>query len=186
MHPRMIVRFCWEVETQCKFIALASHDLEAALREPHEDEWIDDAWMALQTITVSAANVSKLCWGSREKRPEACKTCKPVRDALSLSDSSPLNDAKVRNGFEHFDEHIEKWAEDVLNGTRPSLYLSRGIGPSIVPIAQRHGKPIPSQFGNYDPETGRLEFVDRSISVPRIVAAAAELLPKARQVIDGH
>jgi hypothetical protein len=142
--------------------------------------------MAIQTILISAANISKLCWGAKEKRPESSRRRKPLRDAIGLQDSSVLNSPQVRNGFEHFDEHLDEWAEGVLAGTTPSLYISRTIGPSIMPIAKQHKKPVPPMWGNYDPEKGKVEFGPRTVSIKRIIAAAEALQPSVRQVISGN
>jgi hypothetical protein len=186
MHPRMLNRYGWEIELQCQLVLKGADELEAALAEPRSDDWIVRAWMGLQTILTSAANIAKLCWGATDKRPASTRARKPLRDALDIPEHSPLNNQRVRNRLEHYDEWLDRWADAVLAGEQPSFYISRTIGPSITPIAKRQGKQPPPMLGNYDPQTGRFEFWDKEILIPRLVEAARELLPRAHNLARGQ
>src|SRR5438105_3747627 len=89
--------FLSEIETQCQFVQLAANELDSLLKAPVGLAQPADTkriWNALQTILVSAANISKLLWGSKSEDEEPRK---PVRDAIGIDDRSPLRSKRVRN-----------------------------------------------------------------------------------------
>ena len=100
-------------------------------RMDHHEE-IHRLWLALQGIVVAAANVSKLLWGSGRDTAKTARQRKPLRDALGVTESSPLKDVTLRNQFEHYDEKLEKWSKETAGTGEP--YVSRNIG-SWVAIA---------------------------------------------------
>jgi hypothetical protein len=178
--------FFYELEVQCTFVVWAADLLrrvEASTPPPHErvDEDLSESirrtheiWFALQTILFSAANLSKLLWGGatdRNKRAKQAAQRKPIRDALGVSDDSPLKPVDLRNSLEHFDDRIDDWAK---KGN--TIYAARTVGSAASAIQM----PI---FGNYNPETGIVRFWGDSMSVPEVVAEAKLLLPLARAEI---
>jgi hypothetical protein len=173
-----------EIEWQCRFVLMAADQLEQArttlveTATEREAEWnqigrevfgeyMRHAWFALQSVLVSAANVSKLLWGSRGKRSAERQA---LRDSLGVADSSPLRDPDLRNDFEHFDERLEEMygGEDGR-----SIYAGRNIGSMdhlIVPAMNV------KQFGHYDPPSGVVTFWDHSFSVPKILAETQRIV----------
>jgi hypothetical protein len=146
------------MEMQAKFVLIGAHELQHAPAPT-------DTWCALQTILVSAANLSKLFWGSSGKRAAERK---PLRDSFGITDRSPLKDPDMRNDFEHFDERIWKHFVDEDN----NVYSGRNIEPlGILEI------PGTSHFGLYDPKTGKVTFWDREASIPEIVEEAKRIVP---------
>jgi hypothetical protein len=146
--------FRFEIKTQCEFVMIAVDDLADALQSSEPDR-AAKIWCALQTILVSAANISKLLWGSTDT--EAPR--QELRDELGVKDDSPLRSKRVRNAFEHFDEYIDKmpstgipsrniWAEGTVKfRTEPNQHL-----------------------GHFDPVSGVVKMWDRSISLADILS----------------
>jgi hypothetical protein len=161
----MILRvFQGEVALQCRFIARAGSRLDAALAAGDTD----DAWLLLQVILTSAANVSKLLWGSSGNRE---KERGLLRQSLATPDDSVLRDPDLRNDFEHFDERVERW----FAKETPRIYLARNIAPEGQ---IQLGVPY-ERFQHFDPETGEVTFWDNTVSVPAVVAEAQRILKAA-------
>jgi hypothetical protein len=156
--------FQGELETQCQFILLGAKQVNAALKS-YEQRIV---WFGLQGILVSAANASKLLWGSR-KEP-VLEARRPLRESVHVADDSPLSSRKLRNDFEHFDERLERWfAESESHG-----YLGRNIGPPDAILIE--DKAPADQFGHFDPSTGIVTFWERSRSLNEVVKEADRIL----------
>jgi hypothetical protein len=94
--------YLMEVERQCKFLLLATDEIERGLKGNEYNH----TWYAIQNFLVAAGNISKLLWppkGGLKKRGEE------IRTRLGIKDESVLNDRSLRNHFEHFDERLDKW-----------------------------------------------------------------------------
>jgi hypothetical protein len=139
------------------------------VRHGYPKDTIERSWMALQTIAVSAANLSKMFWGSRGRREAERKT---LRDSLGVTDPSCLRDPDLRNAFEHFDERIECRIEK----QGKTGFIGRNIGPEGERFIDVGGEEPETRFGHYDPTTGNLSFWDCSINVLDIVAEARRIL----------
>jgi hypothetical protein len=159
-----------ELQTQCEFVLLAGNDLDALLNMPFhaaEGDHTTRIWSVLQTILVSAANISKLLWGSKAD-DEASR--KPLRDSIKIGTMSPLRSKRVRNAFEHFDEFIDKMPANI--------YVGRNIGdPNSIRIGN---EPPETRFGQFDPSAGEVTFWNRSISLLDLINEAARILPLIR------
>jgi hypothetical protein len=107
-----------EVELQCKTILRSWHQLHAGLVGGSREE----VWKELQVILTSAANLSKMFWGSRGKRE---KQRAILRESLQVENDSPLRDPDLRDDFEHFDERLEDW----FSASEWRDYVGRVIGP---------------------------------------------------------
>jgi len=129
--------------------------------------------MALQTVAVSAANLSKMFWGSQGKME---KERQPLRESLGVADGSCLQSTDLRNSFEHFDERIElRFSDSEVSG-----FIGRNIGPgTIVSTAGGEALEPKWRFGQYDPKTGQLIFWTQKINVFDIAAEARQVLKVA-------
>ncbi len=178
--PQLLRHLESEIEFQCKFAIMAAERLTEALtprdRTSTQMEWATNpklvpgyrttcAWEALQTILVSAANISKLLWGSRSgkesvRRDRAAKR-KPLRDRLHVQDGSPIESLRVRNQFEHFDEKLEE-----RHDKAGPIHAQRNIDVNI----SGGNLPQPQHFGHYNSTTGQVAFWDDEMYIPDVLA----------------
>src|SRR5215211_1903562 len=143
---------------QCEFILVAASDLDNALKA-HDRLSTTRAWLALQTIVISAANLSKLFWGSRGKKLEERR---PLRESLGVELGSCLQSPDLRNDFEHFDERIATWYDEHGN-----IFMSRNIGsPRSIVVG---GEPEATRFGQFDPATGELTFWANTVQIKDVI-----------------
>jgi hypothetical protein len=125
-------------------------------------------WFALQAILVSAANISKLLWGSGGKR---ARQRLALRESIGISDESPLKVLDIRDDFEHLDERVEEWS----SAEGRSDYVGRNIGDGvhIAGEQERRGR----RFGQYDPSSGIVTFWTHSVFLPDIIAEVKRIHP---------
>lgn len=174
MTNREIMLFATEIETQCGFVARADSQLWDALKATDNT----GVWLALQSILISSANISKMLWGSGGSGSATATKRQPLRALLKTADDSPLKSPDLRNDFEHFDERIERWASE-----SPGMFVGRNIwhaGGSPEVIA---GEKPDTRFGHYDPVTGEVSFWARRVRVNDLTQEAARILPLARSAI---
>lgn len=81
-----------------------------------------EVWCSLQSILVSAGNVSKILWSRK-----ASERGKRLRELLHVEEHSILSNRKFRNHFEHYDERIEEWFGKRSGG----VYIDLAMNPSF-------------------------------------------------------
>jgi hypothetical protein len=171
--------FLGEIEMQCQFVLMGwdqLHDtygaLTTAMKTGHKEPWKlqSPVWFALQGIVVSAANLSKLLWGSGGKQTSARAH---IRELIGVEDTSPLQDPDLRNDFEHFDERINKWFDEHPEGAG---YAGRCIGVRgesfITP-----NYPDDKEFGFFDPKAAEVIFWSHSVALTALVSEVTRILP---------
>jgi hypothetical protein len=155
MDDHLMSIFKLELKYQCELAQAANRQLDDALRSGDSD----GRWVALQAILAIAGNAAKLLWGSgRQVKVEQERG--DLRTIAGVSEGSPLKSRSVRNAFEHFDEFIVKWHEK----GDTDVYASRHIGQS------EEWPPHSARFGHFNPVTGVITFLDRSASIPDLMA----------------
>jgi hypothetical protein len=150
--------FLYEIGVQCTFIVKADEQLQHA-QTPSE------RWYAIQSLVTAAANVSKLAWGYKGKRAGERIA---IRQALGLTDGSPLHEVDLRNDFEHADERLEDFSR-----------RAPGSGMlEIRTITTQHGiyPPAAERFHNYNPDTRVVSFWKHSLSVSALAEEARRIL----------
>lgn len=117
--------FVMEIEKQCKFGLLCKKNMDEFLVNPISKD-ITEFWFYAQGFLISAANISKLLWGSDkpEDNRKRYKERSPLREKLGINSDSALNDRRVRNCYEHFDEKIEHW----IGKTKNRAFVDSNIG----------------------------------------------------------
>jgi hypothetical protein len=158
---RIFQREAW---FQCEYIGIAAEALrrvEADYDSPVGDVTLQ-VWFYVTAILGSAANLSKLFWGSQGKKAHERGR---LRQTLGVSDPSCLEPTSLRNAFEHLDEKLKLW-----------LY-QQGASATI----EDYGR----EFGEYVPQTGTVEFRDRSVSLRAIVEEANRIRPIAEGAAGG-
>jgi len=81
-----------------------------------------EVWCSIQSILVSAANISKILWPNKNRLRG-----KRLREMLKVEADNILSNRKFRNHFEHYDERIEEWFDNRPNG----VYIDLAMNPSL-------------------------------------------------------
>jgi predicted dienelactone hydrolase len=179
LDPDLLYIFQNELRTQCEFIVVGAQLAQAALDDRDSDsrDRHRQIWFGLQSVLISASNVSKLLWGSRAQPVVEARA--PLRDSVGIGDDSPLSSRNIRNDFEHFDERLEEW----FGQEGPKTYIVRYIGPPGGILIG--GAPPTQPFGQFDPTTATMTFWDRSADVTAVVDAAQSILARLDATQDG-
>ncbi len=178
MNPIILQLFQYELLLQCKTLLIAADDLSRTL--PSLNKWprsqpvseVDRVWIALQSLLVAAANISKLLWGSRGKRE---KQRAELRASIGITDSSPLRDVDLRNDFEHFDERLETWFAEPPG----PVLMMRNIGPPNMVSPQPD-----KRFHHFDPATGEVTFWAHTSLIPPIVDETRIIFDRLQSIIE--
>lgn len=110
--------FVGEVLLQSKIALRAFERLEAT---KDNFDYLE-VWCSIQSILVSAGNVSKILWPVKNKlRGER------LRELLKVEADNILSSRKFRNYFEHYDEKIDNWFSRRANG----VYVDLRMNPSF-------------------------------------------------------
>jgi hypothetical protein len=172
MHHMLLLTFQHQVLIQCEYVLLAYDELNAALATTE----VRRCFYALQNLLGAAANVSKACWGTQDKKfgNRRERERKPLRDSIGIKDNSPFRRVKMRNNFEHFDEKLDEWFLKSKN----HIYMDLNIGPYRLAGVQ----PI-DVFRWYDPTTKFLYFWGQEFDVQAIVDETNRLYPLIEEEI---
>ncbi|WP_437137465.1 hypothetical protein [Bacillus safensis] len=153
---RAIEIFEIEIQRQC-VIFFSSVEYLKECFNPEKRDQTQNIWYHVQSFLTSSANISRLLWGSYTKDYAKNKLRKELRkelrEKLGVSEGSTLKSRKMRNLFEHFDEHIEEWA------TQPnsySNYVDSNIGPKSAISVE--GLNENQYLRHFDPSTGIITY----------------------------
>ena len=166
MHPFVIKVFRHSLDTQCNFALLAASDLDDALAGNDSDR----IWLAIQSLLVAVANVSRLLFGQGGKAADRSE----LQAELGVDATSPIAATRLRNHFEHMDQRIETWAKS----SKRMIFIDMNVGPADGGIAPG-AEPI-DHFRQFDPDTRRVLFWGEEYEltpVLREVERLASLLP---------
>lgn len=126
----------------------------------------DYFWYYSQTFITYAANISKLLWPTKN-RNETSKEFSlrkefrnELRDLLGVERNILLNDKKLRNRFEHLDENLDNFKENVI--------FSKNFGP-VTGLIQMDGKDYnlskQKQLRHYDPYSKTLYLYGEKMNI---------------------
>jgi hypothetical protein len=167
MDPFLVQVFRYQVEFQCKAILKASAEIDAGVAaEPGGDAY--GVFYGIQNLLVAAANCSKALWGEGGRLSTQRQ---PLRDALGVTDASPLKDVNMRNNFEHFDERLDRWWTESPNHNIADLNL--GTVRMITGLAAMEN------FRQFDPDSGDLLFWGDRFNINALVGEARAILSRA-------
>jgi len=185
-----------QVWTQCKFAALEYDALVERLPELNEEkgpsaeylalvglpsneliarntevalERAFRIWSPIQSFLTATANISKILWGSE---PAVAPARAPLREALKVSDASPLRSRRMRNNFDHFDARVDTWW-----GKSPTHnFVDMNFGDMATMI---EGVPEDDMFRNMDLYTGDVVFWGQRYNLPSMNTEIRRIMPVA-------
>lgn len=119
----------------------------------------DKFWYSVQGLLVSLANISKILYPPDKyyrKRGDFLKR------ELNLNVSSIFKNRDIRNHFEHYDEHIDKFFKNL--DQRGSIFVDSNMCEVTI-----QGIDMPIVYmRNYQPKTKIIKFKDMSLSLDTV------------------
>lgn len=125
------IPYYYEAERASLFVIMAAEDLAKSIAthplvegSPFPHPWEHTRfWYSVQSLLVAAGMLSKLLF-PKEKHAERGKQ---LRKLLQVPDDSPLQSRRLRNVFEHFDEHL-----DDLDVPEEVPYMDLFVDPHLL------------------------------------------------------
>ncbi len=169
LSAQALMDFQSEVASQGRMALLSFEEMLLALAHPGEQKInMLKFWKAIQCILVFSGNVSKLFWP-----PDAKYRARGVelRASLGVEDDNVLNDRKLRNCFEHFDEYLQKWlVAHEGKGVVDHCIASRKVLTSIKPEIYRR---------LFEPDTYSVTFMGEQFPLRPIEEALWKIVKRA-------
>jgi hypothetical protein len=142
IHPIAVEDFETEVLHQWEFVQRGTALMDGGLRNGD----LNTFWFGLHSTVSGLGNISKVFFPARSQSEARCAH---MRTLFGVGDNSLLGARDVRNGLEHFDERIDRWAATsqrhnfadrivmppgAIVGLDPS-YFARSFDPSSTVIS---------------------------------------------------
>lgn len=178
LDPRLVREFLNEISRQCKFATISYDQIV------NQSADMNHFWSSAQSFLVSTANISKIFWPPSPipRDPVVQKEYQDrasfLKNLLSISDASPLNNRDVRNDFEHFDARLHTWLKETAGKTIIDSNIMQKGALEIGPV---------SKFGylrNYDPTDFTLTFWDHEYNLKNIRDSIVALLVKVTNLLQ--
>ena len=175
-----------ELVGQGEAAQLAAVEFSQALRQPMGG--VPQAFAAIQSLLAAGAMISKLLWPTpldtnidgtplsaqdEASRQRTLARGKRLRSELRIKGIPILENRKVRNAFEHFDERLDRYLLD--EGNR--FVGDRNIGPKGQ-IVQIGGK-IPPFLRHIDQQARTVSVLDDEVSYQELFDAIADVSARA-------
>lgn len=167
MKPLEEIVFISEIVMQTKIAKRAAERLKATT--DHFD--VIEVWCSIQSILVTAGNVSKILWPSRKFKARGDM----LRALIDVDDRNLLSDRKFRNHFEHYDERIEYWFEE----NRSAVYTDSVIDP----FRSIWGSTSNFSHRAYNPLTQTLTFRGDSVDLGALLNVLEEIRHKCSKFV---
>ncbi len=167
MNPLTETVFLAEIVLQSKIAK------KAADRLPKSPSGFDhiEVWCSIQSILVSAGNVSKILWPNNSAKARG----EQLRKLLNIDAKNILANRKFRNHFEHYDERIEKW----FKVSKSSVYDDLAFNP-IKPL----WKSLPENHNRaYDQVNRIVTFRGETLDLNEILNALKEIQTRCRPYV---
>jgi len=126
-------------------------------------------WFPIQSFLSATANISKILWGSE---PAVAQARARLREALKVSDASPLRSRLMRNNFDHFDSRVDIW----WGKSSTHNFVDMNFGDMA---AMTEGVPEDDMFRNMDLHTGDVVFWGQRYNLPSINTEIRRIMPMA-------
>ena len=115
-----------EVRRQARYAQMAWADLQNAVASKDDER----VCYSVQSFLVAAANISKLFWPPANK-PDSKQRGEALRSRFAMNAMHILEDRKLRNHFEHFDERLDDW-----RNLAPPYFIDSNVYPANQPYAR--------------------------------------------------
>jgi hypothetical protein len=181
-----------EVLSQAEAAEIAAADLQTAVRAVD----FARAFAAVQSLLGAGAMISKLLWPNPARaRPngeplnqaeEALRQAtllrgRTLRSVLKAKDLPILENRKVRNAFEHFDDRLDAHFQ---TGSR--VVIDRGIGSKgqAVSVCDDEESTAPEYLRFIDPRAGTVSVLDDELSLRDLYSAICEVAARAKGFLE--
>ena len=176
MSQRLDWMFLMELQRQCRFALLAAADAHGAMHNTDGSRKPTDMtrfWFAIQGLLAAVGNASKILWPSASKlEPRGLR----LRTLLGVADTSCLAPRTFRNHFEHFDERLETWFQQVG---------SQGFADSCIgPTNEFGGLSSTHYLRNYATDTQTMWFRGDSYDLIPVANEVKSLLDRVSKELD--
>lgn len=130
-----------EIVLQYKIAQRAIKRLQAT----HEEFDNIETWCSIQTILVTAGNISKILWPTKKEYKMRGES---LRQLLRVEKNNPLSNRRFRNHFEHYDERIEEYFKGVSGGVYDDLAMNPHLTSGIFGDTPRYTNRGYNSFNN--------------------------------------
>jgi hypothetical protein len=159
--------FIIQIGLQCSF-ALEAY---ARLNVVATTNAVPLSYAYIQSFLTAAANVSKLLWDSGLQTERIV-----LRNALGVSDDSPLFGRNIRNDFDHIDDRLDTWRKrsktynyvDMNFRVTGNMSIKDGVPEDI--------------FRDYDPDTKTLIFWGSKLDLGKMCEAVVQI----EKAVEAH
>lgn len=150
--------FVDEIQKQSEY-ALTSYDfMMSNLRKNN----LKAFWFYTSAFLSATANVSKLLGGNSKSGSYSER--EQIRTYFNIkNDDLMIHVRDVRNAFDHYDDRIKTWSENVPN----NIFISDNIGGKSGVYVQ--GMSTDLYMRNFEPTTGELSVLSDTINVYKAV-----------------
>ena len=166
--------FFKEISKQIEFVFFAFEDIQAELNEKGSNS--KRFWYSVQSLLISAANISKILYPSPKSRRTNRERAVLLRENLKLEEDSVLADKKIRNCFEHFDEHLDDFISNYEKSN--GVYFDNNI--SDLSSLRDTGKNF--YLRNYNPRTNTVTFKNISYEIQPVIDELIKLKQKLEEL----
>jgi len=181
-----------ELANQAEAAQIAAEDLNAALALALAG--IPRAFAAIQGLLAAGAMISKLLWpkpsslnedGSQlspedaNRRAATLERGRRLRRELKIKGIPILENRKVRNAFEHFDDRLDRYFHEGETNV-----VDRVIGPRRTTVVI-NDKPA-RYLRAIDPETGTVSVMEDEVGMQELFDATADVGRRATDWLSQH
>lgn len=146
-----------------------------------------DVFLNARAVANAAAMISKILWPGQmrkardedgqqfERRRQLAEIRGPaLREALGVSNESPLKNRAVRDAIEHFDERLDRR----LSSPNRNIILNSLGPPNMFHV---EGEPDPFYLHHYDPQTTNYTILGDSMCIAEVENALVHLFNAVMQ-----
>ena len=174
---RLTQAFTFLIKVDTFAINHAAMAIDREIAKGNDDLDHQATWDAVYLILSHAANLSKIFWPI-DKRPEIQIRGRVMRKIFDVTETSPMHDRAVRNGFEHLDELVHDWYDE----EKPAGLIDLWVGPD------GHELDFPDHhvFRSFDHTEGIVSVGPRRIDIRAISREADRLYDRWRELRDAE